>query len=97
MHILLVSFIGMLVSIFFGGFVASILWGWFVVPLGFPAISFIHAVGLVVLLKSLRVSDGCENNEQVTNMGDFYNALAMRGIGWPLVYLVIGFLLYLVM
>lgn len=31
-------------------FVASILWGWFMVPLGAPAISWGHALGLFALM-----------------------------------------------
>lgn len=34
------------ITIFWGGAVASILWGWFVVPLGVDAVSYWQAVGL---------------------------------------------------
>jgi len=33
-------------TIIFSGFVTAELWGWFVVPLGVPAIGIAHALGL---------------------------------------------------
>ena len=36
-----------------GGFAASVLWGWFVVPLGVPEVSMLHAVGLMLALRAL--------------------------------------------
>ncbi len=35
------------------GFVLSILWGWFLVPLGVPAIGTAHAIGIAVLVSML--------------------------------------------
>ena len=31
------------------GAALSLLWGWFVIPIGFPAISFLQAIGLVII------------------------------------------------
>lgn len=48
---------GFLYLIFIGvltGIVFSSLWGWFVVPLGFPQISIPHAVGLTMIVSLLR-------------------------------------------
>ena len=36
-----------------GGFAASVLWGWFVVPLGVPEVSVLHAMGLTLALRAL--------------------------------------------
>jgi len=36
-----------------GGFAASVLWGWFVVPLGVPEVSALHAMGLTLALRAL--------------------------------------------
>ena len=36
-----------------GGFAASELWGWFVVPLGVPEVSALHAMGLALALRAL--------------------------------------------
>ena len=35
------------------GFAAAVLWGWFVVPLGVPEVSMLHAVGLMLALRAL--------------------------------------------
>lgn len=39
-----------LVAVLWGGYIASLLWGWFLVPLGVPAIGYWHAVGIETLL-----------------------------------------------
>lgn len=36
-----------------GGFAAATLWGWFVVPLGVPEVSVLHAMGLALALRAL--------------------------------------------
>ena len=36
-----------------GGFAAATLWGWFVVPLGVPDVSVLHAMGLTLALRAL--------------------------------------------
>ncbi len=48
---------GVIYLIFIGvltGIVLSSLWGWFVVPLGYPQISIFHALGLTTLISILR-------------------------------------------
>lgn len=45
-------------NLFWGGFVAATLWGWFAVPLGAPSISFWHAAGLGALLSVFLGSRG---------------------------------------
>ena len=47
------------VAVFFGiamyyGFAIYLMWGWFIVPLGFPAISIPHAYGLMLFTNLLR-------------------------------------------
>ena len=48
-------------SVYFG-WAVSLLWGWFLVPLGLPKISLIHAVGLMqlanVVLRPIHGSTG---------------------------------------
>jgi hypothetical protein len=36
-----------------GGFAAATLWGWFVVPLGVPEVSTLHAMGLTLSMRAL--------------------------------------------
>jgi hypothetical protein len=38
------------VAIFVTGLVMMLLWGWFAVPLGVPAIGFFHSIGLATLV-----------------------------------------------
>jgi hypothetical protein len=42
-----------LVAMWFAAFTTSILWGWFVVPLGVVAISTAHTWGILVILHAL--------------------------------------------
>ncbi len=49
--------IAAIIWIFWGGFVISQLWGWFVVPLGVPAINTAHAAGLLLTLSLTRSMD----------------------------------------
>lgn len=49
---------GLAISVFWGGFVASTLWGWFAVPLGAPGINIWHAAGLGALLSVFLGSRG---------------------------------------
>lgn len=37
------------------GIVLSSLWGWFVVPLGYPSINIFHALGLTILVSIFRI------------------------------------------
>lgn len=54
------------VTIFWGGYVASTLWGWFVVPLGVMAISYWHAVGLICVVRLFVGVKGKERKETDT-------------------------------
>ena len=46
----------MLVIYSFQGFVTKMLWGWFLVPLGVPAVTTAHALGITFLAQHLRPS-----------------------------------------
>lgn len=37
------------------GFLFSIMWGWFVVPLGLPAIKLAQSVGILVMLSAFKI------------------------------------------
>jgi hypothetical protein len=49
---------GLAIDVFWGGYVASTLWGWFAVPLGAPGVSIWHAAGLGALLSVFLGSRG---------------------------------------
>ena len=53
-----ISLVTFVINLFWGGFVAATLWGWFAVPLGAPSITFWHAAGLGALLSVFLGSRG---------------------------------------
>jgi|TARA_R100000656_G_scaffold104176_1_gene76262 hypothetical protein len=53
---LLLMLVGAPLSLYLDILTIYLLWGWFVVPLGVVAISFMHACGLVVLMNFLKYS-----------------------------------------
>ena len=59
-------FVVQIVGIVLSAFVSSMLWLWFVVPLGVPAISLFQAMGLLMLFHAaqLRLSDILEQFER---------------------------------
>lgn len=48
----IINFILYFVATFFGGYTLMVLWGWFAVPLGLPAIGIFHALGLGFLVST---------------------------------------------
>lgn len=68
------------------GYVISIMWGWFVVPLGVPAIGIAHAIGLAGMLGALNVAKSSDKVEGRA-MAWIMDMLLIRpaiilGIGW---------------
>ena len=53
--VLVLAFIFLIVIgiIVIHGFIVKLMWGWFVVPLGLPVLSIVHAIGLGLLFKYL--------------------------------------------
>lgn len=79
-------------QIFWGGFVASSLWGWFVVPLGLSAISYWHAVGLCCLL-TLFVG-GQPPADDRTDIRDDILYEALAAVLKPAFMLLVGWVAY---
>lgn len=78
-----------LLFIFWGGYVTSILWGWFVVPLGVMAITYWHAVGLsCVVAAFIGVRSDNDKDESLAESAwksAYMNAAmpaVMLAIGW---------------
>ena len=53
--------VAFLTNVFWGGYVLSVLWGWFVSPLGVQSISALHAAGLQCLFLSFLGSRGTKD------------------------------------
>lgn len=81
------------ISTFWGGFVAATLWGWFVVPLGVPAINYWHAAGLCTTLGVFMGSRGISGTENET-VGDILARGFIFSAGLPLLSLIFGWLVH---
>lgn len=46
---LLAALILLVPTVMWGGYVVSVLWGWFIVPLGAPPVGIAHALGLMLM------------------------------------------------
>lgn len=78
-----------LLFVFWGAYVTSILWAWFVVPLGVMAITYWHAVGLscvVTAFIGVRTDDNKNGAEAESAWNHAYLSAVMPalmlGIGW---------------
>lgn len=87
------SFLGLLLR----GFVVSVLWKWFVVPLGLPAISVPHGIGLSTLI--LFMTNDYTYSEELDSSDR--NAIIMNTFlipfGVPLLFLLNGWIIHFFM
>lgn len=95
MKVLWVIGVGILIVLAIAGlavwwaYVLSILWTWFVVPLGVKAISIAHAYGLTLVVSGLMSSRGLELNS-TKDKSSYANSLAFSIIA-PAVLLLFGY------
>ena len=86
--------LGLLVpSIIIRGLVFTILWGWFVVPLGIAAISIAHAIGLTSLIHFVFMSYAKEKHKNEHKLG----FLVSRMLIVPFVVLFFAWIIHLFM
>lgn len=89
-----------IISIFWGGFVASVLWGWFIVPLGVAPIGVLHASGIAIVVSAFLGSRGLRADHHAaenTSGHDRIGEAIVWTILWPLVVLFFGWLIRLMM
>jgi hypothetical protein len=91
-------FVGLVVvpaiAIVWGGYAASVLWLWFVTPLGAPAISTAHAAGLGCIISAFLGSRGTYHGEhEGKEAGELMATAVGRVIVGPLVLLFFGWLI----
>ena len=67
------------------GFAFSVLWGWFVVPLGVAALGVAHAIGLGMVVRFLTHQDTASNE------GDFSTKITAAFLR-PILALVFGYI-----
>lgn len=87
----LVAIVTLVAGVFLRGLTLSLLWGWFVVPLGPPAVGLWHALGLAVLANLVAGSkkplqkkdDESELTHQLRLLAyAVFMPLAALGVGW---------------
>ena len=77
---LFISFIGYFIFLTaLTGLVFSSLWGWFVVPLGYPKITIFHALGLATIVSSLRVGSVAPSSSESPKEAFLKPVLALGG------------------
>lgn len=78
---------------FFGAFVLTRLWAWFVVPLGVPAIGMAHAMGLVLMLALMMMH--LKVHEDTDHETGLYRTIARSlaiALAWGLGAIIAGFM-----
>jgi hypothetical protein len=86
----------MFLSAIWSGWVLTVLWGWFIVPLfGLPALSLVYAIGfsLVVRFLVFQIPNTTKNEDTSYKI---YEAAAYSVVQ-PLVFLGVGFIVTLFM
>lgn len=86
MFILCVALIGL----FWSSFVATTLWGWFMVPLGVPSIGYWHAVGILSLISVLMGSRGLTYRSMQDKEAKIYEIFIVAII--PAISLLVGWI-----
>ena len=66
------------------GLAISIMWGWFVVPLGMPSLSIAHAFGLALLLRmvSTRMPKSDDRDWRALIAASIAAPWLVVGVGW---------------
>jgi len=81
----LITLVIALASVPWRAFVAMILWGWFIVPLGLPPIGKAEAYGLMCLLQCFMPWDTSKKDENSAGVQVFVSFMA------PALLLLIGY------
>lgn len=82
---ILAALILLVPTVMWGGYVVSVLWGWFIVPLGAPPVGIAHALGLMLmaslpLLGLAKAKD--EDDALFTIIKSWVISLLALGCGW---------------
>ena len=80
--------IALVASIAINGFVLERLWEWFVVPLGAPPITFVHALGIAILFGAFGLTKAPNVDKEKASWGkattSILTPLMLLGLGWIL-------------
>lgn len=91
----MLTLISLPIFILWGGFVAWMLCGWFVTPLGVPTIGFAHTCGLMGFVRLLTYSKSSEKDERPM-LTKSVESITLSVIG-PAMSFGIGWLFHLAM
>ena len=70
------------------GWILTVLWGWFIVPLGVPSISIATALGIVIIIDMLvHRPDTSETKTKVTTMTELLGIVFSKAFLSPLITL----------
>jgi hypothetical protein len=88
-EISLLVFIASIFYVLFNGYVISVLWRWFAVPLGIPPISVVHGIGIDLLVgllvfKAIDLNASADDRLKVA-----FAPVVTLAIAWP-VHLLMG-------
>ncbi|WP_343177070.1 hypothetical protein [Pseudomonas sp. 4810-S13] len=77
-------------NIFWGGYVAATLWGWFVVPLGVMAITYWHAVGLTCVVAAFARVKNDDSIKEPESLGEGVAKSVFMAVIIPAILLATG-------
>jgi hypothetical protein len=87
------SMIGIVVAaILMRAWVFTILWSWFAVPYGLPAISIASAVGIALIVGMFTHGLKREDTVKIKTLSDFTSEVLSRAFGTPLATLLLGWI-----
>jgi len=101
--VVLIMFVITPIAMLFNGMVFCILWGWFIVPtFELPALSVLEAVGISVVWSALAVGVNRQQIKDLLNDDPDESKvgivkLVVDGFVYPVIYLVIGFIVHVCM
>lgn len=87
----LATIFAIVISPILSGLVISILWGWFVVPLGVPAIGVAASVGLTVTVRAFTGTH--KDGEKPKTYVEAVQKLVGNAIGTPIGILLVGWII----
>lgn len=80
----------MVLSLLWSGFVASVLWNWFITPLGVMPLTYWHAIGLMCLAAALGFVSLNTPESYDKSFFESLKSVVMKTFGFQILLLVIG-------
>lgn len=84
-----------ILSIVYRGWVLTMLWGWFLVPLGIPAISIATALGIVLIVSMFTPNNETKSEKKTGDISDQLAEAMGKAFATPTITLLIGLLVSL--